>query len=170
MGVKNYSGIHYPDYLMKFSGRLWNDLHMLTKKAMKIAYEAHKNQYDISGVPYIFHPMIVASSMQDEITTCVALLHDVAEDTEISLEQLAEEFPESIMEPLKAFNSIKKVQTILNILREIKTNKNALKVKLSDIKHNMDESRIVGGDVPKEKLDWWRFKYKRALEILLDKE
>lgn len=142
---------------------------LLTKKAMKIAYEAHKNQYDISGVPYIFHPMIVASSMQDEITTCVALLHDVAEDTEISLEQLAEEFPESIMEPLRLLTH-KEGTDYFEYVKKIKTNKNALKVKLSDIKHNMDESRIVGVDVPKEKLDWWRFKYKRALEILLDKE
>ncbi len=142
---------------------------LLTKKAMKIAYEAHKNQYDISGVPYIFHPMIVASSMQDEITTCVALLHDVAEDTEISLEQLAEEFPESIMEPLRLLTH-KEGTDYFEYIKKIKTNKNALKVKLSDIKHNMDESRIVGVDVPKEKLDWWRFKYKRALEILLDKE
>ena len=142
---------------------------LLTKKAMKIAYEAHKNQYDISGVPYIFHPMIVASSMQDEVTTCVALLHDVAEDTEISLEQLAEEFPESIMEPLRLLTH-KEGTDYFEYIKKIKTNKNALKVKLSDIKHNMDESRIVGVDVPKEKLDWWRFKYKRALEILLDKE
>lgn len=142
---------------------------LLTKKAMKIAYKAHKNQYDISGVPYIFHPMIVASSMQDEITTCVALLHDVAEDTEISLEQLAEEFPESIMEPLRLLTH-KEGTDYFEYIKKIKTNKNALKVKLSDIKHNMDESRIVGVDVPKEKLDWWRFKYKRALEILLDKE
>ena len=142
---------------------------LLTKKAMKIAYEAHKNQYDISGVPYIFHPMIVASSMHDEITTCVALLHDVAEDTEISLEQLAEEFPESVMEPLRLLTH-KEGTDYCEYIKKIKTNKNALKVKLSDIKHNMDESRIVGVDVPKEKLDWWRFKYKRALEILLDKE
>ena len=124
---------------------------------------------NISGVPYIFHPMIVASSMQDEITTCVALLHDVAEDTEISLEQLAEEFPESIMEPLRLLTH-KEGTDYFEYIKKIKTNKNALKVKLSDIKHNMDESRIVGVDVPKEKLDWWRFKYKRALEILLDKE
>ena len=123
---------------------------LLTKKAMKIAYKAHKNQYDISGVPYIFHPMIVASSMQDEITTCVALLHDVAEDTEISLEQLAEEFPESIMEPLRLLTH-KEGTDYFEYIKKIKTNKNALKVKLSDIKHNMDESRIVGVDVPKRK-------------------
>ena len=96
---------------------------LLTKKAMKIAYEAHKNQYDISGVPYIFHPMIVASSMQDEITTCVALLHDVAEDTEISLEQLAEEFPESIMEPLRLLTH-KEGTDYFEYIKKIKINKN----------------------------------------------
>ena len=62
----------------------------LTMKAMKIAYDAHHGQVDKSGVPYIFHPCHLAEQMTDEVSTCVALLHDVAEDTDVTLEQLAQ--------------------------------------------------------------------------------
>ena len=50
----------------------------LVYKAMKIAYEAHHDVYDKNGAPYIFHPFTVASSMDDETSTCVALLHNVS--------------------------------------------------------------------------------------------
>ena len=62
----------------------------LTIKAMKTAYNAHMGQTDISGVPYIFHPYHLAEQMNTEETVCAALLHDVAEDTDITLEQLAD--------------------------------------------------------------------------------
>ena len=58
----------------------------LTKKAMKVAYEAHHGQTDRSGTPYIFHPFHVAEQMDDELSVCTALLHDVIEDTEITFE------------------------------------------------------------------------------------
>ncbi|MDE6092769.1 MAG: HD domain-containing protein, partial [Ruminococcus sp.] len=73
----------------------------LTNKAMRIAYEAHNGQYDVNGVPYIFHPYHVAEQMNDEITVCTALLHDVAEDTDITIEQLEKEFPKEVTEALK---------------------------------------------------------------------
>ena len=62
----------------------------LTKKAMRIAFEAHKDQFDKSGIPYIYHPIHLAEQMNDEVTTCVALLHDVVEDTDYTLEDLTE--------------------------------------------------------------------------------
>mgnify|MGYP002225017817 CR=1 FL=1 len=64
----------------------------LTKKAMKVAYEAHHGQTDRSGTPYIFHPFYVAEQMDDELSVCTALLHDVIEDTEITFEDLTGEF------------------------------------------------------------------------------
>ena len=73
----------------------------LTRKAMIIAYNAHKNQFDKSGVPYIYHPIYVAEQMKTENECIVALLHDVVEDTEITLEQLESIFSDEIIEPLK---------------------------------------------------------------------
>ena len=69
----------------------------LTKKAMKVAYEAHHGQTDRSGTPYIFHPFHVAEQMDDELSVCTALLHDVVEDTEITFEDLTGEFPEEVV-------------------------------------------------------------------------
>ena len=51
-----------------------------TKKAMKLCFEAYKDQLDKSGVPYVFHPFHVAEQMSDEVTTIVALLYDVVEE------------------------------------------------------------------------------------------
>ena len=53
----------------------------LTCKAMKLAYNAHHGQTDYNGIPYIFHPIHLAEQMDDEFSCCVALLHDVVEDT-----------------------------------------------------------------------------------------
>ena len=57
----------------------------LTKKAMKLAFTAHKDQVDKSGIPYVFHPIHLAEQMESEETAIVALLHDVVEDTEYTL-------------------------------------------------------------------------------------
>lgn len=60
----------------------------LTKKALKIAFSAHKEQVDKAGLPYVFHPVHLAEQMDDELSVCAALLHDVVEDTEITFEEL----------------------------------------------------------------------------------
>ena len=52
------------------------------KKALKLCFEAHKEQTDKSGLPYVFHPFYLAEQMEDEDTTVTALLHDVVEDTD----------------------------------------------------------------------------------------
>lgn len=62
----------------------------LTKKALKISFAAHKDQVDKGGMPYVYHPFHLAEQMKDEYTTCVALLHDVVEDTHITVEYLKE--------------------------------------------------------------------------------
>ena len=59
-----------------------------TKKALKLCFEAHKEQKDKSGMPYVFHPFHLAEQMQTEETVIVALLHDVAEDTAYTVDDL----------------------------------------------------------------------------------
>ena len=61
-----------------------------TKIALKLCFEAHKDQLDKSGMPYVFHPFHLAEQMDSEKTTVVALLHDVVEDTDYTLEDLTE--------------------------------------------------------------------------------
>ena len=70
----------------------------MTKKALSIAYAAHHGQVDHSGLPYIHHPLHLAETMTNELACTVALLHDVVEDTAVTLEDLAKEFPPEVVE------------------------------------------------------------------------
>ena len=136
----------------------------LTKKAMKLAFEAHKDQTDKNGIPYIYHPIHVAEQMSDESTICVALLHDVVEDTEITFEQLeCEGFAQDIMDALKLMTHDESVP-YMDYVRAIKTNRIATTVKLADLRHNSDLTRL---DVIDEKAIGRVEKYKKAMELLL---
>ena len=81
-----------------------------TKKAIKLCFEAHKDQIDKSGMPYVFHPFHVAEQMPDENTTIVALLHDVVEDTSYTLQDLREMgFDQDILDALALMTHDKNV-------------------------------------------------------------
>ena len=81
----------------------------MTIKAMQIAYKAHAGQVDYSNVPYVFHPYHLAEQMDDEISCTVALLHDVVEDTDVTIEDLEREFPEAVTEVIKLLTHEKDV-------------------------------------------------------------
>ena len=138
----------------------------LTNKALKIAYAAHDGQTDKAGMPYIFHPYHLAEQMDDEISVCVALLHDVAEDTAVTLESLAEIFPQEVMEPLRLLTH-KKGDDYLEYVKALKQNPTAKKVKLADLAHNSDQSRFSGiPSISEEMLVYFRKKYAAAKAIL----
>ena len=137
----------------------------LTKKALKICFEAHKEQVDKSGMPYVFHPFHLAQQMDDEYSTVVALLHDVVEDSEITLDELAKEFPSEIIEAIALMTHDSSVE-YFDYIKEIKQNALARKVKLADLKHNSDKSRL---DVVTEKDEVRYQKYLKATEILMEK-
>ena len=74
----------------------------LTKKAMRIAFDAHKDQVDKAGLPYIFHPCHLAEQMEDEVSVCAALLHDVVEDSSMTFDDLAVQgIPTAVIDVLK---------------------------------------------------------------------
>jgi (p)ppGpp synthase/HD superfamily hydrolase len=139
----------------------------LTKNAISIAYSAHHGQVDKSGVPYICHPLHLAESMDDEISCCVALLHDVVEDTEVTLQQLAREFPAAIVEAVALLTHDPDTD-YFDYVRRIRSNPIAKKVKLADLAHNCDASRFAGVEVPKERIGYFRDKYTKARAILLE--
>lgn len=141
----------------------------MTIKAMKCAYKAHEGQFDYNGVPYIFHPYHVAEQMEDEISCTAALLHDVVEDTEVTLAELEAEFPVEVTEAVRLLTHGEK-EDYFDYVRRLKSNPVAVKVKLADIRHNSDESRATGTDLPAEKLLYWKNKYQKALMILLEEE
>ena len=113
----------------------------LTKKAMNIAYDAHHGQYDKGGYPYINHPIHLAEQMDDEVGCIAALLHDVVEDTNVTFEELEKEFPIEVIDVLKLLTHDKETD-YMDYVKKIKTNEIATKVKLADLRHNYDRSRI----------------------------
>ena len=115
----------------------------LTNKAMKIAYSVHHGQTDKSGLPYIFHPYHLAEQMTNETSTCVALLHDVVEDTPLSLDDLAQEFPPAVIEALRLLTHTPDVD-YFDYVRAICQNPVARQVKLADLAHNLDKTRCSG--------------------------
>ena len=135
----------------------------LTIRAMNLAYAAHHGQFDKGGVPYIFHPLHLAEQMDDEISTCVALLHDTVEDTAVTLEELAESFPREIVEAVDLLTHRDGVE-YFDYVRSIRANPVAVKVKLADLRHNGDPNRISNqGNAEKR-----REKYAKAWKILTE--
>lgn len=135
----------------------------LTKQAMRIAYENHLGQIDKSGIPYIYHPIHLAEQMNDEDTTIVALLHDVIEDADTTIDELKTMGLSSVvLEALKVLTKLNSVD-YFDYIDLIKNNKLATQVKIEDLKHNLDLTRL---DLPTEE-DYLRIeKYKKALKIL----
>lgn len=137
----------------------------LTCKAMQIAYTAHHGQVDKGGLPYIFHPYHLAEQMEDEVSCCAALLHDVVEDTDVTMEELAKEFPQEVIAVLTLLTHREDVP-YFDYVRSIKADPIALKVKLADIAHNSDQSRCP--DLTQAQLQYFQTKYAKARAILAE--
>ena len=138
----------------------------LTNRAMRLAYAAHHGQLDYNGIPYIFHPLHLAEQMDDETSCCAALLHDVVEDTPMTLEELSGEFPAEIIHVVDLLTH-RDTDDYFTYLAKIKTHPIAVKIKLVDIAHNSDQSRCIGCGLSEEKLASWRVKYDQARNFLL---
>ena len=135
----------------------------MTKIALKLCFEAHKDQIDKSGMPYVFHPFHLAEQMADENTTIVALLHDVIEDTEYTLDDLRKfGFAEDVLSAISLMTHADDVPYMEYVVK-IKTNPIAKAVKLADLKHNSDMSRLDRiTQIDEERAK----KYTQAIELL----
>ena len=139
----------------------------LTKKAMKLCFEAHKDQVDKTDMPYVFHPFHLAEQMDDEISTVCALLHDVVEDSDTTLDDLRiKGFPDEVIEVLALLTHDENVP-YMDYVREIKKNPVATKVKIADLTHNSDLSRMEESEIDERALKR-NEKYAEALRILMN--
>jgi len=135
----------------------------LTKQALKLCFEAHRDQIDKSGMPYVFHPFHLAEQMDTEESTIVALLHDIVEDTNYTLQDLkALGFPSNVIDALALMTHDPKVP-YMEYVKGISANPLATKVKLADLRHNSDLSRLDSVD---EKALSRVKKYAAAIELL----
>ena len=134
-----------------------------TKKALALCFQAHKDQLDKGGMPYVFHPFHLAEQMTDEDTTVLALLHDVVEDTPYTLDDLARMgFSLRVLEALALMTHDPAIP-YMDYVAKIKANPLARAVKLADLRHNSDLSRL---DSPNPRVLMRAEKYRQAIALL----
>ncbi len=139
----------------------------LTKQALRLSFSAHRDQTDKSGLPYFCHPFHLAEQMNDEISVCVALLHDVVEDTAMTPEALREAgFPQEVVEAVTLLTRPDGMP-YLDYVRRIKANPVAVRVKRADLAHNSDLTRL--DHIDGAALDRTQ-RYRRAAALLEDDE
>jgi (p)ppGpp synthase/HD superfamily hydrolase len=136
----------------------------LLERAIALALDAHHGQTDRYGRPYILHPLHVMLQMDSESEMMAAVLHDVLEDTPLTLEALRDEgFPPDVLEAVRLLTHDAEKMSYQEYVRRLRPNPIAIKVKLADLRHNMDILRmdhVEEGDAARLE------KYRRAWETL----
>lgn len=135
--------------------------------AYNIASKAHKGQKDKGGEDYFKHPLTVSNKLSGEKDKIVALLHDVIEDTDVTVNDLKEAgFSDEVVLAVSAITK-KAGEDYEEYLNRVKQNPVALRVKIEDMEHNSDISRIKN---PTEKdlkrLEKYRIRLKELRETL----
>ena len=134
-----------------------------SEKAYKIAKKAHLGQVDKAGEDYIKHPEKVASFVKTDEEKAVAYLHDVIEDTELTLEDLNKyDFSKEVLEAVDIITK-KRGEDYQSYLNSVKKNKLARAVKLADLRHNSDLTRltkVTEKDIERKE------KYQKAINFL----
>jgi (p)ppGpp synthase/HD superfamily hydrolase len=136
----------------------------LVEKAIALAVAAHAGEVDKQGKPYILHPLRLMMQMETAEEMITAVLHDVIEDTPITLEALGQQgFPEAVLEALALLTHDTAGASYEEYIAAIKPNSLARKVKLADLTHNMDVRRLPEMGLK----EYGRLeKYRRAWDML----
>ncbi|MDL2214956.1 GTP pyrophosphokinase [Dysgonomonas sp. OttesenSCG-928-M03] len=114
----------------------------ILEKALLIAINAHLGQKDKSGSPYILHPLRVMNAVDPTDAKIVAILHDVVENTDITFDDLINEgIPKHLVITLRLLTRSENM-SYEDYIARIAENPLAVKVKLADMKDNMDLTRI----------------------------
>ena len=134
-----------------------------SERAYEIAKKAHLGQVDKAGEAYIKHPEKVASFVKTDEEKAVAYLHDIIEDTELTLEDLYEyDFSKEVIEAVDIITK-KRGEDYQSYLNSVKKNKLARAVKLADLRHNSDLTRltkVTEKDIERKE------KYQKAINFL----
>lgn len=118
----------------------------LLSKAIHLATNAHHGQFDKGGNPYILHPFAVMNLLEnpDEELQCIALLHDVVEDTRTTFKELREiGFTDRVIEAVRLLTKMPG-QEYDEYKEGVFSNIDSMKVKMADLTHNSDIRRLKG--------------------------
>lgn len=130
---------------------------------MEMCAKAHKNQVDKAGMPYVMHPIRVAANFIDPRLVIIALLHDILEDSKtITAKDISNEFNENVLDIIKLLTRVRN-ENYFDYIKKIKAHSDAVKIKLADLKDNINILRLVSiTDEDKVRLN----KYIKAYRIL----
>lgn len=143
------------------------DIKDLLECAIGIAVSAHSGQKDKAGLPYILHPLRVMMAVESCEAKIAAVLHDVIEDSSITLSDLATHgFPAFILDAIDCLTHARD-ECYIDYVARVKINSIASIVKLADLRDNSDIFRL-------SELNSWDIKrlqkYHKALNFLMEKE
>jgi len=136
------------------------------EKAISVATQAHGTQLDKGGKLYILHPMAVMESLpvEDMDGRIVAVLHDVVEDTSVTLQDLGQWLPLSLVLAVDAMSKRKGESNRLYWAR-CKANRIAARVKVADMRHNSSPERLACLSYAEQ--EYLSEKYKEALAFFV---
>ena len=141
-------------------------LKIILDRAKTIVTSAHEGQVDKAGKPYIEHPMRVMNMGKTVEEKIAGVLHDVVEDSDWTFEMLEKEgIPKDVMDALRCVTKLSEDEDYDHFIERVKTNPLAVKVKLNDLKDNMDITRL--GEVTEKDLTRLN-KYIRAYRQLTE--
>jgi len=135
------------------------------EKAISIAAQAHEGQSDKAGAPYILHPLRVMMKMSTEAERITAVLHDVIEDTDWTIERLRREgFRAEILDALDCLTK-QDGEEYGEFIERVKLNPLAVKVKKADLEDNLNVARLKNvTESDTKRLE----KYKQAMLMLVN--
>ena len=134
------------------------------KKAKFLAEKYHMHQSDKSGEPYFLHPAAVAAQLETDAEKCVGYMHDLLEDTDIDADVIERNFSQEVFAAVKTLTHAEG-EDYFDYIARVKQNPLATRVKLADLAHNSDMSRLkVVTERDVARLE----KYKKAKQILLN--
>lgn len=161
----NIGALGYDDRTMNHRDQSATDTgkNTLLELALTRALEAHWGQVDKAGQPYILHPLWVMAQVSSLEEKLVAILHDAMEDSALTAEQLREDgFPSPVIDALCLLTKPRE-EDYLQYVQRIRTSSLARNVKIADLRHNIDVTRLGRLD----EADLQRVsKYHRALHML----
>lgn len=136
----------------------------LLLQAIKIAGMVHSGQEDRGGQPYILHAMRVAVAQKDRNAQIVGMLHDVVEDSDLTIKNLRELFPDEIIEALGCLTK-QRDEGYQEYLQRVASNEIAIQVKLADLDDNMNLDRLP--QITTKDIERYQ-KYREAKKYLLN--
>lgn len=134
------------------------------ERAVAWAARAHEGQVDKAGAPYILHPLRVMMALEDPLDRIVAVLHDVVEDTDTSIDQLRTAGLDDRLAVSLALLTHKPGVPYLDYVRAIAADDRARRIKIADLSDNMNLDRLPEITPADEDR---RSKYQQALTILV---